>query len=291
MAVKLSVCIPTYNQTEFLRKTLQSLLEQHYRDFEIIISDDSSTNVVHDLVQEMLSNSHLTVRYHKNEKALGSPANWNKSVSLASGEWIKFLHHDDWLADAHSLQTWVSVAEQHPEADVLFCVSSILNVAEQRYTENRPDDDFLKALRHSPTVLFNNNRIGSPSATMFRIRSFVPFDTHLTYLVDVDFYMALLSNNPRFVFIPEALIVNTSNHPGQVTSASINKLTQVGEYCYLYNKVFKGATPDASYRRFFKDLFAWYQLKNFKELETAGYPRPQPTFVFNWLLWRANRRW
>ena len=291
MAVKVSVCIPAYNQTGFLKKTLQSLLDQRYQDFEIVVSDDSSNNQVENLVHEMLAGSGRSYRYHKNSQALGSPANWNKAVSLASGEWIKILHHDDWLSHADSLQEFVNAADVHPESDFIFCASSILNVQNNSYSQNAPDAAFLAKLSEDPRLLFNNNRIGAPSATLVRASAMQSFDQHLKYLVDVDFYLRVLGKNKSVVYLPEALIVNTSHHEAQVTAASINKLTQVGEYCYLYNKVFKGATPNKAYRRFFKDLFAWYQLKSFDELTAAGYPLPQPGRIFNWLLWRAKIGW
>jgi glycosyltransferase involved in cell wall biosynthesis len=51
MRVKVSICIPAYNQTEYLRKNLDSILMQSFVDYEVILTDDSTTNEVRDLVE------------------------------------------------------------------------------------------------------------------------------------------------------------------------------------------------------------------------------------------------
>jgi hypothetical protein len=94
--------------------------------------------------------------------------------------------------------------------------------------------------------------------------------------------------NPNFIFINDLLITNTSNYPLQVTASSINKQVQIGEYCYLYNKIFDGKFPSKKYRIFFKDLFAWYKLKSFNEIVEMGYEKPRPHWAFKLLSIQAK---
>jgi len=283
MPVKVSICIPTYNQTEFLKKNLESIRLQTYKDFEVIITDDSTTDVVKKEVESFFASFACQYTYHKNEPALGSPANWNKAISLATGRYIKIMHHDDWFTNESSLGIFVNALDMNSKADFAFSSTSIYDVTKQTYSTNIPDSDFLMQLNQDPLVLFNCNKIGAPSTTIYRNNKGIRFDEKMSYLVDIDFYIQYLKYNPDFVFINELLITNTSNYPHQVTSSSITKEVQIGEYCYLYNKLFDGAFPSKKYRIFFKDLFAWYKLNSFNEIEDMGYEKPRPHWIFNWL--------
>jgi glycosyltransferase involved in cell wall biosynthesis len=290
MQVKVSICIPAYNQTEFLRKNLQSILEQSYSDLEVIVSDDSTTGEVEKLVKELFSGKQINYTYHKNPTPLGSPANWNKAISLARGEYIKILHHDDWFSRPDSLGTFVKALDDNAGCDFAFCSSKILNVATGNYTENRPAEDFLETLRKDELVLFDYNKIGAPSATIYRKSLNLDFDTKMKFLVDVDFYIRVLRRNHNFVFIEDALIVNTSNNASQVTAASMNKKTQIGEYSYLYNKLFNGKIPDKKYRKMFRLLFAHYKMEAFDEIEQMGCEKPRPAWFFKGLFLLAKYR-
>ncbi|MFO0355594.1 MAG: glycosyltransferase family 2 protein [Sphingobacteriaceae bacterium] len=288
MSVKVSICIPTYNQTEFLKKNLESIIAQTFTDHEIIITDDSTTNEVEELVKQFFKLHPVNYIYHKNNSSLGSPANWNKAISLAKGEYIKILHHDDWFKEKDSLEKFVNALDHYPQSNLAYSATSILNAKDNTYSVNKPDSEYRNSLHADPLVLFNNNRIGAPSATIYRASTDIRFDERISYLVDVDFYLQLLSANSNATFIEEALIVNVSHLDTQVTASSINKKTQIGEYCYMYNKWFKGKFPNTKLRLFFKDLFAWYKLNSFDEIETLGYEKPEPQWIFKLLFFQSK---
>ena len=89
---KVSVIIPTYNNVESLKRTLNSVLVQDFEDYEVIITDDSDN----ESLQKFLLNYPLPkIKYFKNSKKLGSPENWNEGLRIACGEYIKIMHHDD----------------------------------------------------------------------------------------------------------------------------------------------------------------------------------------------------
>lgn len=276
-----SICIPAYNQTVFLKKTLDSIALQTYTNFEVILTDDSTTVDVYELTQQYTSKFKL--HYHKNAASLGSPANWNKAISLAKGDLIKFIHHDDWFSGPDSLFEFVEAFEKNKDADLVFCTTEILNVSENTIAYNRPPAAFLARIKQNPKTLYNDNRIGSPTAIMYRKNNEL-FDEKIKYVVDVEFYIRLLSKNKNFVFIDKPLIVNTSNHAGQVTAASLNKATQVGEYTYLYNKLYKNKLPGVELTRFFISLFKKYDVKSLNDKEAFYIQVPQPAWYFRLLL-------
>jgi glycosyltransferase involved in cell wall biosynthesis len=263
-----------------LRKTLHSISEQSFKDFEVIVSDDSTHDVVKKLVEEY--SEIFPIKYVQQSPSLGSPKNWNFCLDYAKGEWIKFVHHDDWFAHADSLARFVTSATTST-SDFIFCDSSVLNVKEGSMRVHQPSEQFIEDLRKDVRCLFTDNQIGAPSAVMFRKSNF-RFDERLKYLVDIDFYMRYLLGSKPVVYLPEALIVNTSHGEQQVTAASLNRETQVGEYAYLYNKIFAGTFPNAKVRSLFRSLFKKYQVYSQVEIRELISNELQPAWCFSYLM-------
>ena len=89
---KVSICIPTYNRKDYLKETLDSILAQTYKDYEIVIVDDGSTDGTRDMIKKLP----IPVTYHWQPNA-GEPAARNKLLELAKGEFITFIDSDDLL--------------------------------------------------------------------------------------------------------------------------------------------------------------------------------------------------
>jgi glycosyltransferase involved in cell wall biosynthesis len=92
MNPKVSICIPTFNRKDYLKETLDSVFAQTYKDYEIIIVDDGST----DGTEEMIKSAGNKVRYFWQENA-GDAAARNRLIKLAQGRFITFIDSDDLL--------------------------------------------------------------------------------------------------------------------------------------------------------------------------------------------------
>jgi glycosyltransferase involved in cell wall biosynthesis len=93
MNPKVSICIPTFNRRDYLKETLDSVFAQTYKDYEIIIVDDGST----DGTEEMIKNGgYGNLRYYWQENA-GLSAARNKLINLSPAEFITFIDSDDLL--------------------------------------------------------------------------------------------------------------------------------------------------------------------------------------------------
>jgi glycosyltransferase involved in cell wall biosynthesis len=279
MSAMVSICIPAFNQTAFLRRALESIQEQTFKNYEVILCDDSTNEDVEKLAGEF-SGSLANLRYHKNPAPLGSPANWNKCMELAGGAIIKFIHHDDWLKGSDALETFVNALSG--DKGFAFCDSEILDVPTGNVSYNSPPASFLQQLEKSTLVLFDNNRIGAPTATAFRKTS-LRFDENLRYVVDVDFYMRYIKE-AGFTYIRRPLIVNTSNHPAQVTAASLGKETQLKEYLYLSSKTLAGALPPLRLAGFFTRLFRKFSVRSAADLSALHIPLPRPAWYYRLLI-------
>lgn len=97
MAPKVSVCIPTYNGASHLRECLDSVLNQTFKDLEIVVADDCSTDETQHILFGYAARD-SRIRMACNELNLGLVGNWNRCIDLAHGEWIKFVFQDDFIA-------------------------------------------------------------------------------------------------------------------------------------------------------------------------------------------------
>ena len=112
MNVKVSICIPAYNEPQLLHRSLRSICDQTYRSFEVVISDDSPDSTVETVVKQY--NHALAIRYYRNLVRKGTPENWNEAIRHAEGEYIKILHHDDWFSQPNSLRKYVELLDVNP---------------------------------------------------------------------------------------------------------------------------------------------------------------------------------
>lgn len=91
---KVSVGLPVYNGETYLPNTLKRLLEQDFEDFELIISDNASTDRTSDICRTF-ARQDVRVRYVRNEANIGLAANHNRTVELSRGQFFKWAAHDD----------------------------------------------------------------------------------------------------------------------------------------------------------------------------------------------------
>ena len=267
---KVSICIPTYKQVEYLRKTLSSLKEQTFIDYELIVSDDSADDSVFNLLQEFDFKGKL--KYFKNSPALGSPANWNFAITQATGEYIKILHHDDFFTSSESLAKYVKLLDQNPSSSFAFSGSEIELLSLKMKKVHRCSAKKMQKMVASPEILFFSNYIGAPSATIFRNSKEILFDVHLKWLVDVDWYIQMIRNNSKIVRTPEALICTVHGGVGQITqSVFSDKEIQINEHVYFLNKIFNKITGRKKYSVFFQLLFNKYKIENENDLSAITF--------------------
>ncbi len=107
---KFSFMIPTYNRADMLIEAIESCLSQDYKDFEVIISDNASTDHTSEVVKRYKKNS--KVRYYRNPINIYGGPNWQKLVyEYASGEYVQLLPDDDLICDNSYLSTIAEFVE------------------------------------------------------------------------------------------------------------------------------------------------------------------------------------
>ncbi len=119
---KVSVIIPTYNRARYLAEAVESVLAQTFRDFEVVIVDDGSTDNTRDIAAKFPA----AVRYYHQENEGASSAR-NAGIERAGGEYLVFLDSDDALLE-DALEAGVAFLDRHP--GVGFCYGQLYSMDE-----------------------------------------------------------------------------------------------------------------------------------------------------------------
>jgi glycosyltransferase involved in cell wall biosynthesis len=127
---RVSIGIPVYNGEEFLGEALDALLNQSYTNFELIISDNASTDRTADIC-ERYQKRDSRIRYVRQPRNIGMIANHNFLVGEARGEFFKWASHDDLYAPNY-LECCVTALDEHPSAVLAHSAGVLLNPAGER---------------------------------------------------------------------------------------------------------------------------------------------------------------
>jgi glycosyltransferase involved in cell wall biosynthesis len=134
---RVSIGLPVYNGERYLAEVIESILAQSYTHFELIISDNASTDNTADICKAYLTND-SRIRYIRNPKNMGAAWNYNRLVHLAKGEYFKWAAHDD-LYDEDFLLKCVNVLDQN--SDSVLCFSHVIDIDE--------NGNFMRRYNHS----------------------------------------------------------------------------------------------------------------------------------------------
>lgn len=122
-----SVVVPNHNYNHFLQKRLQSIVEQTYRDMEIIFLDDASADSSVETAESILSRSSIPYQIVINKSNSGSVfAQWQQGLEQATGEYIWFAEADD-ACHRSMLSRLVPLLENHPDVGLAYCQSAFLD--------------------------------------------------------------------------------------------------------------------------------------------------------------------
>lgn len=268
---KVSICIPAYKRPELMRACLQSISEQDFTDYEVVITDDSISDDVGIVVSEFKQKI-KNLRYYKNKERKGSPENWNECIGKATGEYIKIIHCDDSFSGVASLRKYVSALDANPGVDFAFSSSHACDEGGRIIWTHRPTEAQVEELSKNPDSLYGSNIVGAPSVTIHR-RSAIRYDKNLKWLVDFDYYMMLLKSNPKFVFIEEPLVSISLEGADKVTNECVgNKCVEFREYLYVYAKATRGGIKikKSNFLRILWSIIKRYNIQSVKDVSSCS---------------------
>ncbi|WP_430412202.1 glycosyltransferase family 2 protein [Kordia sp.] len=221
-----SVIIPLYNKAIYIQETIESVLQQRFTDYEIIVVNDASTDESARIVSTI---SDARISLIENEKNLGLSATRNVGISNAKGSIIALLDADDmWLPNF--LETIKNLHDSFPEASIYGtdyaeiytthkAIASKKNISTSLKGTSFMVDNFFEANMYQP--IFN------PSCLAFKksICDGAPvFDPAITFSEDVDFYIKYGSQY-KVAYHYEALVAMRFDVPDQMSRSNISKKT------------------------------------------------------------------
>jgi glycosyltransferase involved in cell wall biosynthesis len=124
---RVSIGMPVYNGDNYLAETLESILAQTFQDFEVVFSDNGSTDGTEAICRQYVARD-PRFQYHRSETNRGVSWNFRRAARLSSGEYFMFLAHDDKLAPEF-LEKCVAVLDTHPE--VVLCYPKAIEIDSQ----------------------------------------------------------------------------------------------------------------------------------------------------------------
>ena len=139
-----SIVIPTYNREEFIPLAIQSVINQSFLNWELIIIDDGSTDNTKDIVQDYLSDSRIKYAYQENQERSVSR---NNGVNIAQGKWICFLDSDDQFLSNH-LEVFAENIKEHKHINFFYN----LKVGETYYKKEDKYNQVFSSVIHCQQV-------------------------------------------------------------------------------------------------------------------------------------------
>ncbi len=122
---RISIGMPVYNGEPYLKEALDSLLAQTFDDFELIISDNASTDGTQETCRAYAAKD-KRIRYYRNEKNLGAAWNYNCVFELSTGEYFKWAAHDDVCAPEFLAQC-LAVLDCQPAVSLCYTKTKTIN--------------------------------------------------------------------------------------------------------------------------------------------------------------------
>jgi alpha-1,3-rhamnosyltransferase len=272
-----SCIISTYNSSAFLIETLESLAQQTWREIELIITDDCSSDNTVELCKAWLNNNDqrfVQTKLLLSDKNTGISANANRGLKAANGKWIKFLGADDTLKKS-CIEDNVNWILNHKETKILFSRIEIYenNFRSENLIETIPNvpispDSIISSDRNAESqykMLLLSDRINfTPSVFLHRETLLLVggFDERFGLLEDYPLWLNLTKNGYRLFFM-DKITVNYRRHIGAINNKAKNFLINPNYYnSEVLRKIYTYPNLPLDVRIY--QRYEWYVLQIFR---------------------------
>lgn len=298
---EVSILIPVYNREVFVVEAVRSACRQSLEDIQIIVVDNCSTDGTYDVVR-VLAQEDRRIQAFRNDANLGPVLNWERCISLASGEFTKFVWSDDWI-DPRYLEKTVPLLLEHEDAAFVFtpaCIHSG-NGTRVLYDQLRRTGVYDLTAFVEEHLFWGERFPVSPGCALFRTRDVkknllidIPNALGLDYKKygqgnDLLLFLLCLRDYSKFCFQAEVLS-HFRDHAGCLSAENLSLYaldamrhfveTDVGRayrdryYSFLFlrslsrnGKLHASVLKDANYRKDWGFMFRWQMRKDGKRLK------------------------
>ncbi|WP_345955715.1 glycosyltransferase family A protein [Mucilaginibacter sp. PAMB04168] len=206
-----TVIIPNYNHHKFLRERIESVLNQSYTNFEVMIMDDCSTDASRQLIEEYRTHPKVTQIVYNQQNSGSTFKQWNKGVDMAHSELIWIAESDD-VAHPDLLQTLVPPMLNNANLVLSYCQSLRINAESEVFanwlfkTDDLDKDLFrrdfiMSGQEYTDRFLIFRNTIPNASAVVFRKKAYQKVggaDAKIKYVADWLTWLKILNEGSLF---------------------------------------------------------------------------------------------
>jgi glycosyltransferase involved in cell wall biosynthesis len=289
----ISVIIPTYERSWGLRRAIASVLAQTFSDFDLIVSDDCSSDDTADVVRSFVD---ARILYRRNLVNLGVPGNWSAGLRLAQGEYVCFLMDDDCYAPTF-LARRIEVANAMGTTAVF---SSYLRQPEDGTSAelirfDQLNEGLLTSAAYLNAILGGFAFIGTTLYRATKVRDVWPEIEQYRYVVDyaLNLHLALRLDSKAFYLSEPDFIMGS--HPAQISHSKGSEVYE--QAAVLLQDILSKSTTLLQRRQIRQELSNWHLLWGRRAREqgsrTLAWRRIRKsicTLPTNWGAWRQCAR-
>ncbi len=244
-----SVIVPNYNHAPFLKQRIESILNQTFQDFELILLDDGSTDGSWEILESYRDNPHLTHIIQNDSNSGSAFRQWKKGLEMAQGEWVWIAESDDY-AEPSFLERLMAEVHKTPDCVLAYAATWWVDVNGNKLWDTKhsnevnvyPGNDFIRC------KLAVCNSIANVSECIFRRDKFRPAESHRyehMRLCGDWFFYVLLAEQGKVVEVEEPLsyyrqhnsnISSDAEHRGLTFLEGADVLEYMIEHCEIKTK-------------------------------------------------------
>ena len=177
--MKFSVIIPNYNHAPYLRKRIDSVLNQTFHDFEVILLDDKSSDNSREILLSYKDHTHVSHILLNEENSGSTFKQWLKGFSLAQGEYIWIAESDDY-ADVHFLEkAYQELSSASQPVSMLYFKSNLVDENDRLLSRHTDYAESCMGTDYVRKYMLRGNNVINASAVVFK-KEFIPADREYT---------------------------------------------------------------------------------------------------------------
>jgi len=230
-----SICIPTYNAEKYIIETLISIAKQTYKNIEIIIGDNASSDNTEQLVKSFIKEHDLQILYYKNTENLGYSGNCNKLIGLANGEFIAIYHSDD-IYVSTIVEEQVNILVDNTNISGCFTLHSVIDsnsVESKRWFDKLKhkkcvDVTFYDYNKYIDMIInHSQNPFFCPSSMVRKeaYNSVGGYNPEINFIEDQDMWFRLLENNQLAIINKKLVKYRIHEQQGSAIYSDITRET------------------------------------------------------------------
>lgn len=232
-----SISVVTYNSSEFVLETLESAKTQTYKNIELVVSDDCSTDNTVEVVEKWIKNNKsrfVRTRLLTVEKNTGVSGNAKRAINACEGEWIKGIAGDDILLPT-CVEDNLRFISEHPSAEIVLSNSIVFFDTNRKEEIQKPgltvrvffelsaSEQYEQLVRHD--ILLNPNS----QFTSKRLFQTFQYDENFRFMEDRPFFWNCTSNGVKLYYLDKNT-VRYRKHQGALTGISGMRLISLSYY-------------------------------------------------------------